>query len=56
MNNSIEQPNITVLDYYDGFGIVIGDKRFYFDQEDSRKRLIEMFEALGLKAEYEEVY
>lgn len=52
---------IKVLEMCDAFEIlIINDdgtrKRFYFDQEDDKKSLVNMFEYLGFKAEYEEVY
>lgn len=53
--------SVNILDYYDGFGIIIyddGGKRmeYSFDQEDSRKKLVDLFKRLGVKeVTYEEV-
>lgn len=46
---------IIVSDYYDGFSVDLflqGDKTpitFYFDQEDTREKMKELFETLGVK-------
>lgn len=34
---------ITIQDAYDGFYVVINDKTFHFDQEDTREQLVEAF-------------
>lgn len=51
---------VRIEDYYDGFGIIVydGDKetKFYFDQEDTREKMVEAFKALGIDSEYESVY
>jgi hypothetical protein len=53
--------NIIVCEYNDGFDIVIENsddtrKRFSFNQEDSKERMVEVFEYLGIESEYEECY
>lgn len=52
---------ITILDECDGFVIIISrdgeeDKRYRFDQEDTREEMVDMFHSLGFEAEYEESY
>ena len=52
---------ISVIDEYDGFVIVIHkdgeeDKRYRFDQEDTREEMVDMFHSIGFEAEYEESY
>ena len=40
--------------FYDAKGKQVG--RYRFDQEEDKKKLVEVFEALGFKADYEESY
>lgn len=40
----------------DGFVIHINDTRWRFDQEDTKEKLVEVFETLGCKTTYVEVY
>lgn len=51
---------ITILDECDGFVIVIHkdgeDRRYRFDQEETREEMVDMFHVLGFEAEYEESY
>ncbi len=48
---------IIIYDEHGGFGIIIGDKTFSFDDEDTREEMVEVFKALGHEdVEYEEVY
>lgn len=47
---------IIVQEEYDGFGIVVDGKRFWFSQEEDKKGLVKVFKKLGFKAKYEEVY
>ena len=51
---------IIIEEYSDAFDIVIKDgekeKRFYFDQEDDKKKLVKVFKYLGFdKVKYEVV-
>lgn len=50
------KPKVRIEEYYDGFAIYVDDKRFSFDQEESKENLVEMFKALGVEATYEESY
>jgi len=52
---------VVICDLYDGFDIVIYEddevaQRWNFDQEDTRERMVAVFQALGIEAEYEESY
>lgn len=51
-----KKPKIEINDYYDGFDIVIDGERFSFDQEDTREKLVDVFNKLGYYPTYEEVY
>ena len=58
-----EYPIITILDEYDGFRIRVKltkqgrNTEYHFDQEDSRKLMVDMFKKLGfINVRYEEVY
>lgn len=48
--------SVKIEEYNDGFAIIVGDKRWRFDQEEDKEKLVEVFEALGFKATYEESY
>ena len=48
--------SVKIEEYNDGFAIVVGDKRWTFNQEEDKEKLVEVFKALGFKATYEEVY
>lgn len=50
-----EKHKVQIEDMNDGFAIIIDNERFEFDQEDTREKLVDVFEKLGLTAEYEEV-
>ena len=50
------QEEIQILEEYDGFRIIIGEKTWKFDQEDSIARLVDVFRELGHNAVYEELY
>lgn len=52
----IKPPKITIEDGYGEFSILIDKDRFYFSQEEDYKGLIKVFEKLGFKAKYKEVY
>ncbi len=45
---------VKISDAADGFEINIGDKHWWFDQEDTREKLTEVFEELGITSTYEE--
>ena len=52
---------VVICDLYDGFDIVIYEddevvQWWNFDQEDTRERMVAVFQALGIEAEYEESY
>lgn len=51
---------VTVIDLCDGFDIKIikdgAENYYHFDQEDSRERLVEVFNMLGVECWYEESY
>lgn len=47
---------ILVEEMCDAFAITIDGERFYFDQEDGKKKLVDVFNKLGLTVKYEEVY
>lgn len=44
---------ITVIDFYDGFEVIIDDKGFYFNQEDTREKLVAVFKLVNPDAEVE---
>ena len=48
--------NVKIEEFNDGFAIIVGDKRWTFDQEEDKQKLVEVFEELGFKATYDEVY
>lgn len=48
--------SVKIEEYNDGFAIIVGDKRWIFNQEEDKEKLVEVFEALGFKATYEESY
>jgi len=50
-----EKHKVQIEDLYDGFVIIVDDERFVFDQEDTREKLVDVFEKLGFTADYEEV-
>ena len=57
----MSQPKIYIEEAGDEFVIRIvfenGDKRYRFEQEDDKTKLVEVFEALGFyHVKYEEVY
>ena len=59
MNFKID--SIGIEEDSDGFSIVINyenekEYRFRFEQEDSKKLLVNVFERLGFNATYEEIY
>ena len=59
MNFKID--SIVIEEENDGFSIVIKydggkEKRFRFDQEDSKELLVNVFEQLGFNSTYEEIY
>ena len=56
MSKSIPIASVKIEEYNDGFAIVVGDKRWTFNQEEDKEKLVEVFKALGFKATYEEVY
>ena len=51
---------VTILDACDGFTLVVEkdgeNKRFYFDQEDTREKLTNFFSFIGVESKYEEDY
>lgn len=56
---------VTVFEECDGFCIeveefhehdIVSSRFFSFNQEDSKEGLVEVFEELGIKSEYELVY
>jgi hypothetical protein len=51
---------IRIEEHSDAFAIAIegdeGERYFYFNQEDDRKELVDLFRSLGFDAYYEEVY
>jgi hypothetical protein len=47
---------ILILEYYDSFSIEVNGKVFYFDQEDNKENLVNVFKELGLESKYEEAY
>lgn len=51
---------VRIEEYYDGFAIIVDDgikeQRFGFDQEDDKRGLLDVFEVIGIEAEYEEAY
>lgn len=48
---------IRIEDYYDGFAVIIEDKRWSISDEDTRKDLEKVFKYLGfVNTEYEESY
>ena len=49
-------PKVIIEESYDGFDIVVGEKRYHFDQEDSKKKMVAVFKSLGIKAIYKEIY
>ena len=58
---TIKVDSIVIEEYSDGFSIVIKyeggkESRFYFDQEDSKELLVNVFEQLGFNVTYEEIY
>lgn len=56
----MSKKTVRIEEYYDGFAIIVcdGDKEeiFHFDQDDDKKKLKNVFKALGIKAKYKEVY
>ena len=57
--NKVEE--ILVCEEYDGFFIIANingiDRRFRFNQEDTKEGLVDMFKAMGFdKVSYSEVY
>ena len=59
MNFKID--SIGIEEDSDGFSIVINyeggkEYRFRFEQEDSKKLLVNVFERLGFNSTYEEIY
>ena len=51
---------VCVSEACDGFTIIIksedGIKRYWFDQEDDKTKLVDVFKELGFDSEYEEDY
>ena len=53
--------NIIISEACDGFELIIVEQgsatsRFWFDQENNKKGLIDFFKKVGIEAEYEESY
>jgi hypothetical protein len=53
--------NIVIEESCDSFYIVLKDgdkeiKRYYFSQEETKEKLVDVFKKLGFKAKYEEQY
>lgn len=46
---------VKIEEYYDGFSITVDGENFMFDQVDSMEKLLDVFYALDIPAEYEEV-
>lgn len=49
------KPEVLIEEMYDAFSITVDGERFYFDQEDDKKKLKDVFKKLGCKVKYEEV-
>lgn len=47
---------VRIEQYYDGFNVSVGDLSITINQEDTVERLVEIFNALDINAEYEDVY
>lgn len=47
---------VKIEEYYDGFSINVDGENFMFNQVDSMEKLLDVFYAVGICAEYEEVY
>jgi len=47
---------VKIEQYADGFNVSYGDLSITINQEDSVERLIEIFNALDINAEFEDVY
>ena len=48
--------NVVIEQYADGFGIFVNGEEYFFDQENDVKGLVDVFQQLGISAQYDEVY
>ncbi len=44
--------DVVIEDYADGFAIFINGEEFFFDQENDRQGLVDVFQQLGYSASY----
>lgn len=60
MNKNFEDLKITIGEQHDGFSIYIEhnglQKMFHFDQDDNKRKLVDVFRELGFGSTYEEWY
>ena len=53
--DEIKQYEVVIEDYYDGFAVIVDGETFMIGQEESIQKLQDVFHAVGISAEYEEV-
>lgn len=53
--DEVKQYEVVIEDYYDGFAVIVNGETFNIGQEESIQKLQEVFHAVGISAEYEEV-
>lgn len=46
---------VRIEEYYYGFNIVVEERYFSFDEDDTREALVDVFKLLGHEVEYEEL-
>lgn len=51
-----DEKEVVIQDEADGFTIQVGDSSWRFDQEDTRERLLDVFDELEIESRYEVVY
>lgn len=47
---------VEIREENDGFSITIGELTWWFDQEEDKTKLVDVFEELGIEANYDAVY
>jgi hypothetical protein len=55
-----QKKTVLISDSYDGFTVIINqdeddEETFHIDQEDTRERLVDVFAAVGIEADYETI-